>query len=65
MRDPHEDPQNEYERALYVYGLECARYACWKPIMFLTDPVEDPLGGWLGFCADHIGNSPYAMVLET
>lgn len=41
-----EEPSTDYEKALYLYDLDCSVYACWKPIAGFTVCGK--------FCQDHI-----------
>lgn len=42
---PHEDPATEYERMLDRKGLDCSRYACWKPMRAIVAGRR--------YCEDH------------
>jgi len=66
MNDPHENPQNDYERSLAMYDLECSQYACWKPMEVLIKHANHYGQVFaIGVCLDHINNAPILMVLET
>ncbi len=58
----HEDPANDYERALDRAGLACSWYGCWSPAAVLE---LNKLGDTVPCCAAHISSeSVIVEVLE-
>jgi hypothetical protein len=58
----HEDPQTDYEKALDRLGLDCSRYACWKPIQVIVTYAS---GEKRGFCAKHAERGVSQQWLES
>ncbi len=50
MKDPHEDPQTDYERMLDRNDLDCGVYACWEPMRAF---VTDGIGVERRYCEQH------------
>ena len=59
---PHEEPQTDYERMLDRMGLDCARHACWNPMVVVV-LCDDGLKR--GFCREHIEPGEIQQWLES